>query len=85
MKELFFKVVYAEEFKNFLTLTETRQNPTFSLFIADYKEKLINVMYKPAEGFDEKQFIQLIRRKLKRKFHPAKVEHLENQNKLSSV
>lgn len=83
MKELFFKVTIAESIDNPLTLDETRRFPTFELHAAQYHEKLINVMYKPANGFDKDKFIPLIIRKLKRKYKAAIVEYLENQNKLS--
>ena len=83
MKELFFKVTIAKSIDNPLALEETRRFPTFELHVAEYHEKLINVMYKPANGFDKDKFIQFMIRKLQRKYKAAIVEYLENQNKLS--
>ena len=82
MNELFFKVTIAESIDNPLTLQETRQFPTFEMHLAQYHEKLINVMYKPAKGFDKDKFIQLIRGKLMRKYKAAMVEYLERKTKL---
>ena len=64
MKELYFKVLIAEKIDLPLSTAEIRQNPTFEMYLAQYHEKLINVMYKPANGFNENQFVQLITRKL---------------------
>ena len=82
MKELFFKITIAESLDNPLTLEETRQFPTFEIHLAQYHEKLINVMYKPADGFDKDKFIQLIRVKLMRKYKAALVEYLERKSNL---
>ena len=83
MKELFFKVTIAESIEVPLSLAEMRQNPTHSMYVAQYHEKLINVMYTPANGFNEIQFIQLMKRKLKKEFGTANIEYLEIQPKLN--
>ena len=83
LKELFFKVIIAEKIDIPLSTAEMRLNPTFEMYLAQYHEKLVNVMYKPASDLDESVFVKLITRKLKLKFQTDKVELLEQQKKLS--
>jgi len=80
MNELFFKVTIAHKIDLPLSLTEIRDNPTHEMYMADYEEKIINVMYTPAKGFDVDRFIQLMKRKLKKKFDTSLVEYLEKLN-----
>ena len=84
MKELFFKVLIAEKINVPLSTNEMRTYPTFKMYLAEYHEKLINVMYKPAYGFKESDFIKLMTRKLCLKYKTTNVEYLENQKTLQS-
>lgn len=83
MKELYFKVTIANKKNLPLSTKEIRDNPTFHMYMAEYDEKLINVMYTPAPGFDEFRFIRLMKAKLKNMYGTSIVEHLEQIKKLS--
>lgn len=82
MKELFFKVIIANNSPIPMTTKEMRRYPTHKMFLIDYEEKLINVSYEPANGFDDKKFLKFINRKLHIIYPSAKIEYLEQQNKL---
>ena len=82
MKELYFKVLIAEKIDIPLSTAEMAQNPTFEMYWVQYHEKLINIMYHPANGLNEKKFIKLVTRKLILKFKTMNVEHLEKQKSL---
>lgn len=77
MTEYFFKVTIAEKINIPLSITEMRDNPTFEMYLAEYHEKLINVMVRPCNNFNEKKFLKLMSRKLKLKYLTDKVEYLE--------
>lgn len=83
MKEIFFKVIIANSLPIPLTAKEMRRYPTHKMFLIDYEEKLINVSYEPANDLDEKRFAKFITRKLHILYPSAKIEYLEQQNKLN--
>ncbi len=83
MKELLFKVIIANTSPIPMTTQEMRRYPTHKMFLIDYEEKLINVSYEPANGFDHKKFLKFINRKLHILYPSAKIEYLENQIKLN--
>jgi hypothetical protein len=82
MKELFFKVIIAESIDVPLSAKEMRLYPTYSMYLAQYHEKLINVMYNPANGFDKDKFVKMIIRKLALKYKTTDIELVEHQKKL---
>ena len=82
MKELFFKVIIANTSPIPMTTQEIRRYPTYKMFLIDYIEKLINVSYEPANGFNEKRFLKFITRKLHILYPSAKIELVEHQKKL---
>ena len=84
MKELFFKVIIAESINVPLSAKEMKRYPTYSMYLAEYHEKLINVMYNPANGFDKEKFIKLIKRKLSLKYKTTNIELVEPQYKLTN-
>ena len=83
MKELFFKVIIAESIDVPLLAKEMKCYPTHSMYLAQYHEKLINVMYNPANGFDKEKFIKLIKRKLELKYKTTNIELVEHQKKIN--
>ena len=83
MKELFFKVIIANTSPIPMTAGEMRRYPTHKMFLIDYEEKLINVSYEPANGFDEKRFVKFITRKLKILYPASKIEIVEHQKKIN--
>ena len=83
MKELFFKVIIANTSQIPMTTQEMRRYPTHKMFLIDYEEKLINVSYEPADGFNEKRFLKFIKGKLQILYPWAKIELVEHQNKIN--
>ena len=83
MKELFFKVIIAESIDVPLSAKDMRLFPTHSMYLAQYHEKLINVMYNPANGFEKDKFVKLIKRKLELKYKTRNIELVEPQYKLT--
>lgn len=83
MKELFFKVIIANKASIPMTTQEMRGYPTHKMFLIDYEEKLINVSYAPADGFNEEMFLRFINRKLHIIYPSAKIELVEPQYKLN--
>lgn len=82
MKELFFKVIIANNSPIPMTTQEMRRYPTHKMFLIDYIEKLINVSYEPADDLDEKRFAKFITRKLHILYPASKIELVEPQYKL---
>jgi hypothetical protein len=82
MKELYFKLSIISKMDIPFSLDQIRQNPTFEMYQAEYEEKLITVMYKPANGFNLDLFIKDCKKVLKRQYYAFKVEQLEQIKKL---
>ena len=80
VQELFFKITIAHRIDLPLSLTELRAHPTHKMYLAEYEEKIFNVMYMPANGFNKESFIELMKKKLKKQYNTAMVEHLEKLN-----
>ena len=85
MKELYFKVVIAHKRDLPLTLDEMRRFPTHEMYIAEYEEKLISVMFKPYSKLNVNKFIHLMIRKLRKKYNTTLVEYVERIQTLEQM
>ena len=83
MKEIFFKVTIASIMNLPLSTKDIRKFPSHEMYIAEYDEKLINVMYKPAKGFSVEGFKKLMISKLQSIYNTPLVEILEKQNAIN--
>lgn len=83
MKEFIFKVTIAEKIDLPLTASEMRSYPSFEMYMAEYHERLFNVMVKPTIDFKDTDFIEFMIKKLKAKHRTDKVEYLKRINLLT--
>ena len=84
LKEIIFKITIASRIDIPLTTNEMRDNPIHEIYMAEYFEKLISIMYNPALGFDEEDFINLMKRKFMLLYKTNNVEKLERTIKLNN-
>ena len=82
LKEIIFKITIASRLDIPLTTTQIREYPTHEMYIAEYQEKLLSIMYNPADGFNEENFISSMKLKFQLLYKTENVEKLERTIKL---
>lgn len=85
MKELYFKITIITKKDIPFTIDQIRDNPTFEVYQAEYTERLITVMYKPAMGFFLLSFIKDVKKVLRKQYNAIKVERLETIKQISNA
>ena len=82
LNEIFFKVTIASRIDIPLSGDEFTRYPTHEMYIAEYEEKLINVMINPAPGFDVEEFVKFMTKRLMKIYDTPIVEHFEKVKRL---
>lgn len=77
MNELYFKISIITKTDIPFTLEESRRNPTFSTYQAEFSERIITIIYKPAKGFNLNSFVDDCKNALTNQYQAYKVEQLE--------